>query len=125
MSQVLTSIPEIRESQRAGLRLSAEVRVQAFSDYSLRIKFEKSRFLTVNGEVNLSERGRLVKGGETEQGIQEAEIPSHLRAHLEKPFLVHLKRGIVENFFVEASEPQSITNIKRSFLAQIQVIWLS
>jgi len=35
--------------------------------------------------------------------------------------LVHLKRGIVENFYVEASEPQSITNIKRSFLAQIQL----
>lgn len=120
-SQVLTSIPEIRDSQHAGLRLSAQVRVQAFSDYSLRIKFEKVRFLTVNGEVNLSQRGRLIKGSETEQGVQESEIPSHLKSYLEKPFLVHVKRGIVESFFIEASEPQSITNIKRSFLSQIQL----
>jgi len=117
----LTGIPEIRDSQYAGLRLSSEVRVQAFSDYSLRVKFENSRFLTVNGEVNLSERGRMNKGNENEQGVQEAEIPHHLKAFLESPFLVHMKRGVVENFYVEASEPQSVTNIKRSFLAQIQL----
>jgi hypothetical protein len=63
-------IPEIRDSQFSGLRLSAEVRVQSFSDYSLRVKFEKSRFLTVNGEVSLSQRGRLTKSSETEQAIQ-------------------------------------------------------
>ena len=120
-SQVLTGIPDIRESQYAGIRLSSEVRVQTFSDYSLRIKFEKTRFLTVNGEVNLSQRGRLNKGSETEQGVQESEVPSHLKSYLEKPFLVHLKRGVVENFFVEESEPSTITNIKRSFLSQIQL----
>ncbi len=120
-SQVLTGIPDIRESQYAGIRLSSEVRVQTFSDYSLRIKFEKTRFLTVNGEVNLSERGRLNKGSETEQGVQVSEVPSHLKSYLEKPFLVHMKRGVVENFFVEESEPSTITNIKRSFLSQIQL----
>ena len=114
---MLTGIPDIHESQYAGLRLSSEVRVQAFSDYSLRIQFEKTRFLTVNGDVNLSERGRINKGSE----IQESEIPSHLKNHLETPFLVHMKRGVVESFFVEAAEPQSITNIKRSFLSQIQL----
>jgi hypothetical protein len=120
-SQVLTGIPEIRDNQYAGLRLTSEVRVQTFSDYSLRVKFEKTRFLTVNGEVELSESDRLQKGSETEQGVQEAEIPSELKNQLEKPFLVHMKRGVVESFFVESSEPQSITNIKRSFLAQIQL----
>ena len=120
-SQVLTGIPDIRDNQYAGLRLSSEVRVQAFSDYSLRVKFEKTRFLTVNGEVNLSHWGRLNKDSENEQGIQQAEIPSHLKSFLEKPFLVHLKRGVVENFFVEAEEPTTITNIKRSFLSQIQL----
>ena len=114
---MLTGIPDIHESQYAGLRLSSEVRVQAFSDYSLRIQFEKTRFLTVNGDVNLSERGRINKESE----IQESEIPSHLKNHLETPFLVHMKRGVVESFFVEAAEPQSITNIKRSFLSQIQL----
>lgn len=120
-SQVLTGVSNIRDSQQAGLRLTSEVRVQAFSDYTLRVKFEKSKFLTVNGDVNLSERGRLVKGSETENGIHEAEIPRHLKSFLEKPMVVHMKRGIVESFFVEADEPTSITNIKRAFLSQIQL----
>jgi len=120
-SQVLTGIPEIRQSQYAGVRLSSEVRVQAFPDYSLRVQFENSRFVTVNGEMNLSDKGRIVKGSETEQNAQKTEIPSNLRKYLEKPFLVHMKRGLVQSFFVEASEPHSISNIKRSFLSQIQL----
>ena len=60
-SQVLNGVTEIQDSQRAGVRLTAEVRVQTFSDFSLRVKFEKPRLLTVNGEVNLSERGRINK----------------------------------------------------------------
>jgi hypothetical protein len=42
-SQVLTGIPEIRDSQFAGLRLASDVRVQAFSDFSLRIKVSISQ----------------------------------------------------------------------------------
>jgi hypothetical protein len=35
--------------------------------------------------------------------------------------LVHLKRGLVENFYVSQEEPVSVTNIKRSLLAQLQL----
>ena len=119
----MNGIPEIRDSQRAGIRLTSEVRVQTFSDYSLRVQFEKSRYLTVNGEVNLSEKGRINKDqeGHQQESIVEAELPSDLKNFLETPFVVHLKRGLVESFFVQENEPQSITNIKKAFLAQIQL----
>ena len=58
-SQVLTGIPEIRDSQFAGLRLASDVRVQAFSDFSLRIKFENSTLINLNGDVDLSGSGEL------------------------------------------------------------------
>jgi len=121
-SQILSAIPEINSDQFSGLGLSADARVQAFSDYSLRIKFENATFVTVNGQVDLSERGGLLDlKGELQDGVLRSEIPSRLKLHLEKSFVVHLKKGLVESFYVEATEPNSITNIKRSFLSQIQL----
>ena len=32
-----------------------------------------------------------------------------------------MKRGVVESFFVQENEPQAITNLKKAFLAQIQL----
>jgi hypothetical protein len=37
-SQVLTGIPDIRNSQFSGMKLHAQARVQAFPDYTLRVK---------------------------------------------------------------------------------------
>merc|ERR1712061_801036 len=39
----------------------------------------------------------------------------------ETPILVHLKRGLVEEFFVARDEPTSVTNLKRSLLSQLQL----
>lgn len=120
-TQVLTGIPEINQAQVAGVRLSAVARVQTFADYSLRVKFEDCKFWTINGEVNLSEKERLEKGPETEQSAQETQIPEHIRKYLESPFAVHHKRGLVQKFFVDRNEPTFVSNIKRSFLSQIQL----
>jgi hypothetical protein len=65
-SQVDSGIPEIRFSQKAGLRLTSTIRVQTKQDYSLRIKFENSRFTTFNG----------VQGRQQEQ---EEAIPEPLK----------------------------------------------
>jgi len=120
-TQVLTGIPEINRAQVAGVRLSAVARVQSFADYSLRVKFEDCKFWTINGEVNLSDKERLQKGSETEHSSQETPIPEHIRKYLESPFAVHHKRGLVQKFFVDRNEPVFVSNIKRSFLSQIQL----
>lgn len=105
-SQVLSGIPEINDEQYGGLRLTSTVRVQSFQDYSLKIKLDNTRFFTVNGEV---------------REFHQDNIPEELRSHLEKPFEVHLKRGVVENFFVAQDEPIVVTNIKKALLSQLQL----
>ena len=63
--------------------LKAFVRVQSFPDSSLRIKIENPYFFWDNNEIKLT---------------QEA---TH---NLEEPFLVHVKRGIVKDLFVQSIE---------------------
>ena len=52
-SQVLTGIPDIRNSQFSGMKLHAQVRVQAFPDYTLRVKLEQPKFITLFDQNNL------------------------------------------------------------------------
>jgi len=120
-TQILSGIPEINRAQVAGIRFSAVARVQTFADYSLRVQFEDTKYWTINGEVNLSEKHRLHKGSETEHSSQETQIPEHFKKYLESPFAVHHKRGLVQKFFVDRKEPTFVSNIKRSFLSQIQL----
>jgi len=119
-SQVLLGIPEIKESHFAGVKLSSKVRVQSYSDYSLRVKIEEPRFLTLNGEVKVSETGRLLEQQSSESARTEA-MPESFQKYLEQPFLVYLKSGVVQSFLVAKQEPVSVTNLKKSVLAQIQL----
>ena len=110
-SKVDFSLPEIRHEQKAGLRLTSVVRVQTKRDYSLVIKLEHPKFMTFNG---LQE----VEGRREER---EEPIPRMFREHLERPFKVHLRRGVVESFFVAQEEPVEVTNIKKALLANLNM----
>lgn len=116
-SQVLNGVTEINHRQMGGLKLTSNVRVQSFSDYSLRIKMENIKFVVLNGDVQYTESGRL-KG---QSGSQGANIPEEFLKHLQEPFLAHLKSGVVQSFQVSQAEPSAVTNIKRAFLAQLQL----
>ena len=88
-----------------GLGVKTQVRVQAFADHTLRIKFESSHlFHGINGTL--------------ESPVGPVVLKS-LLGYLEETVLVQLKRGHVKSFFVGREEPNSVTNIKRSFLSQI------
>jgi len=119
-SQVLTGIPDIRNTQFAGLKLAAMARVQAFQDYTLRIKLEQPRFITFNGDISFTEANRIIGNGGQQSDAQE-RLPQEFRRFLEEPFEVHLKHGLVQSFFVSHNEPVAITNIKRSVLSQLQL----
>ena len=124
-SQVFSGIPDIDAAQHAGARMAALVRVQTFSDYSLRIRFEQTRYRTFNGNVEFDENG-FIRNELRNSGIQNRtqpadEIPAELKTSLECPFVVHLKRGLVATFYVDAAEPSTVTDIRRSFLSQIQL----
>ena len=106
-SLVNTKIPEIRKSQKAGLRMMALVRIQPKTDYSLMIQFEQPRFMTINGVERQEE--------------QEQPIPEPFKSNLVKPFKAHMRRGLVEALFIDANEPVHVVNIKKALLAHLNM----
>ena len=119
-SHVLHGIPAIHKSHFAGVKLTSKVIVQSYSDYSLRIKITEPVFITINGEVKLTETGRLTKHQIPESAKIDA-IPVEFKEHLETPFIVYLKNGVVETFSVGKNEPLAVTNLKKSVLSQINL----
>ena len=97
----------IRNASSDGLGISTQVRVQAFADHTLRIKFEGS-------QLYLKENGTL----DPPIGPVVSKI---LLGYLEETVLVQLKRGNVKSFFVGMDEPNGVTNIKRSFLSHMGI----
>ena len=51
----------------------------------------------------------------------QSELPGELGRYLVEPFLVHLRRGVIEELFVNQDEPIVITNIKKALLSQLQL----
>ena len=88
-----------------GLGIKTDVRVQAFSDHTLRLKFENIHlYHKLNGTLDLPV-GPIVS--------------SYIVGFLKENVLVQMKRGHVKTFYVGAMEPNAVTNIKRAFLSKI------
>ena len=62
-SQVLTGIPDINKSHYSGIKLSAQARVQAENEYTLMVKLDQVKFMTLNGEIELNEANRIIENG--------------------------------------------------------------
>merc|ERR1712126_514052 len=45
----------------AGLKIMANVRVQALLDYTLRVKIDNAQLVTLNGEIELTDANRMVE----------------------------------------------------------------
>ena len=119
-SQVLTGIPDINKSHYSGIKLSAQARVQAQNEYTLMVKLDQVKFMTLNGEIELNEANRIIENGGPRSGAKE-QLPAEFKQLLETPFKVQLKKGLVEKFSILPNEHVAVTNIKRSLLAQLQL----
>jgi hypothetical protein len=108
-TKVLSNVPEINRNVAAGLRVVGLLRIQTQHDYSLVAKLENPRFLTTNGNIHVKNEER------------EEVIPAIFRTHLEKPFKVELRRGVVEALYVEMDEPIHVTNIKKAIVANLNM----
>merc|ERR1719209_2385421 len=96
----------------AGLKIMANVRVQALQDYTLRVKIDNAQLVTLNGEIEVTDANRIMENGGANSDSLRDNFPPEFKRHLETPILVNLKRGVVEEFFVAQDEPMSVTNIK-------------
>ena len=122
-SQVLNGIPEISQSHWSGVKMTAKVHLQSYSDYTMRFRVAEPEFFTINGEnVRLSEEtGRVLREQESSEVVKVESIPEEFKRYLLEPVLVHIKSGVVESFLVSKMEPTSVTNIKKAILSQIQM----
>ena len=90
-----------------GLGIKTEVRVQAFADHTLRLKFENCHlYHKLNGTLDLP---------------VGPNVSRYILGFLEETVLVQLKRGHIKTFYVGAMEPHEVTNIKRAFLSTISL----
>merc|ERR1711972_694200 len=80
----------------AGLKIMANVRVQALQDYTLRVKIDNAQLVTLNGEIDLTDANRIVENGGANSESLRDNFPPEFKRHLETPILVNLKRGVVE-----------------------------
>ena len=90
-----------------GLGIKTEVRVQAFADHTLRLKFENSHlYHKQNGTLDLPVGPIVLR---------------YILGYLEETVLVQLKRGHIKTFYVGAMEPHAVTHMKRAFLSTISL----
>ena len=106
----------------AGLKLKAQVKVQSFSDQTLRAKMTHIRFYRSAGPVTLETAHEILGTGEIflfrtlNHGIKE------FKNYLEEPMMISMKRGLMKNMIVSKDEPTCVTAIKESLFAELQTL---
>merc|ERR1719481_1331784 len=117
VSQVLTGIPELN-SQYAGVRLTGEFVAQRSARDTLKIQLQQVQYANFNRQLDLQE------GWESES-LQLSDVPSDMKQHLETPFkVVYQSNGQIKEVQCESTDPELITNIKKSLTSSLSFGWL-
>lgn len=139
-SQVLTGIPEIRADQHGGVHFACDLRIQTDGNSTLLIRFENVELFSINGNIKLTQSGRLVKDSTMDNLKKVSEefwvfLNSEIVLisfdkkitvletieSLEKPFIVDVHRGVIQSIELAENESESISNLRRAFLSLIQL----
>ena len=103
---------------RHALKLTAEVKVQSFTDHTLRLKLDRIRFYFNDNQMSMKNAHQIL-----EDEISNREGMSHnaqtFETYLETPILVHLKRGVVRKVIVSQNEPTEVTEIKKQLVSDL------
>ena len=117
VSQVLTGIPELN-SQYAGVRLVGEYVAQRSARDTLKIQLQNVKFANFNRQLDLQE-------GWDAESLQESDVPSEMKQHYETPFkVVYETNGKIKEVQCESSDPELITNFKKSLTSSLSFGWL-
>ena len=104
----------------AGLKLKAQVKVQSFSDHTLRAQMNHIQFYTSSGSVTLEAAHEILGAdmfslfGTSSHGMKE------FKNDLEEPMMISLKRGFMKNMIVSEDEPTCVTTIKKYLCSELQ-----
>ena len=104
---------------RHPLILTADVKVQAFTDQSLRVKLDHIRFYSNDDYISLKNAHQIL-----EDELSNQEGMNHntqtFETYLETPILVHLKRGLVKKVIVSQNEPAEVAEIKKQLVSDLK-----
>ena len=101
------------------VKLVAEVKVQSFSDKTLRVKLDHARFYSNGNEISLIDAHRLMETV-MPHGISLGHTEQEFKKFLMEPMLVYTKRGLIKKLLVSQNEPTEVTEIKKSLASQLE-----
>ena len=106
----------------SGLKLKAQVKVQSFSDHTLRVQMNHIRFYTSSGSITLEAAHKILGSGEFALFGESSHGLREFKDGLEEPMMITLKRGLMKNMIVSKDEPTCVTAIKESLFAELQTL---
>jgi len=93
------------------ITMEADVKVQAFRDETLRVKFEHTKFYSQNEEVSVSNAHRILDMISSENG--HGRHAAHIfKTSLEQPMMIQVKNGQAKDVLVSKNELDCVSKIK-------------
>jgi len=100
------------------VHMVADVKVQAFSDKTLRVKLEHIKFFSNNNEITMMDAHRFLdmispQNGRAVHGAQA------IKASLEDPIMVLVKKGQAKRIVVAKNEPDCVSKVKMALVSHL------
>ena len=107
-------------SKRFGIKLKAQIRVQAFNDHTLRAQLDQVRFYTADGPTTFKTAHEILSADELAYDSYKHKEDAEFKKFVEEPMMFSLKRGLLKDMIVSADEPSCVTKIKKFLLGELQ-----
>ena len=102
----------------APVHMIADVKVQAFSDKTLRVKLEHIKFFSNNNEITMMDAHRILDMISPQNGgaVHGAQA---IKAFLEDPIIVLTKKGKAKKIVVSQNESDCVSKVKMALVAHL------
>ena len=100
------------------VHMVADVKVQAFSDKTLRVKLEHIKFFSNSNEITMMDAHRILDMIRPQNGgaVHGAQA---IKAFLENPIMVLVKKGQAKKIVVAQNEPDCISKVKMALVSHL------
>ena len=101
------------------LKFVADLKLQAFSDNTLRVKLDHTLFYSDGTGINLEKAHQILDDGRSIRTVM-FHTEQTFQQFLTAPFLIHVKRGVVKTVIVSQNEPSEVTSIKKLIASEFE-----
>ena len=100
------------------VHLVADVKVQAFSDKTIRVKLEHIKFLSNNDEITMMEAHRIIDMISPQNGgaVHGAQA---FKTSMEEPIMILVKQGKAKKIIVAQNEPDCVSKVKMALVSHL------